>query len=181
VLKTHRYRTGALVLAGPLCSGKTTLAEALAKARGAKIVSARAELRRLGAGEDRLDLQSFGAAVEQRTAGAWLASAVRTGDDQSVPVIVDSARTVKQIEALRALRTDAVVLYLTASLDERKRRYEARDDPVDKSRPFDSVVSGELGQIEALVAHADFQVETDDKVPDDVTSDVLRIVDLRQL
>lgn len=173
-----KYRTDLLVLAGPLCSGKTTLAEVLANQRDAHIVKARAELRRLGAREDRLDLQSFGNAIEQRTNGVWLAEAVRAAERRHLPVIVDSARTRSQIEALRGVSARAVVLYLTASLPERRRRYEDRDDVADEGRSFESVVSGEVAEIAELAAQADVEVETDGTTPEHVASRVLRDFDL---
>lgn len=176
-----RYRTNLLVLTGLLCSGKTTLAQLLAEGRGAEIVSARRELLRLGAVEDRRDLQRFGAAVEQSTAGGWLASAIPATGQQPAPVIVDSAKTPEQVRALRVLRASPVVLFLTASLDERRRRFLGRDDAIEHGRSFGSVLSDEPDGFNDLAAHADLRVKTDNMTPRSVALDVLRDVELCRL
>jgi cytidylate kinase len=172
-------RTSLLVLAGPICSGKTTLAQGLAKETGAQVVSARAELHKLGAAGDRGDLQDFGAALERRTSGAWLASAVPTAEEHPTPIIVDSARTLNQIRALRSLKHRVVVVYLTAPLKVRKQRYERRNDPVDYGRSVESALSGEDEEVGELAAHADLRIATGNKTPQDVLSYAGRLVDLR--
>jgi cytidylate kinase len=178
---SERTRTSLLILAGPLCSGKTTLAKALAEQTGALVVSARAELHKLGATGDRGDLQDFGTALERRTGGAWLASAVPSADEHPAPVIVDSARTLNQIRALRSIRQDVVVMYLTAPLEERRQRYERRDDPVDRGRSVESALSGEQEDVGELAAHADLQLETGNETPLDVLSRARRLVELRRV
>lgn len=174
----RRYRTNLLVLSGLLCSGKTTLARLLADDLGAEIVSARQELLRQGAAQDRRALQRLGAALERDTRGGWLASAIPVTSDQPAPVIVDSAKTPEQIRALRVLRASPVVLFLTASFEERKRRYQARCDAIEQGSSFETVLSSEPEGFTDLVRLADLRVQTDNLTPGGVASEVLRRLDL---
>jgi adenylosuccinate synthase len=160
-----KCRPTAVVLTGALCSGKTTLAENLAQSSGARVVSARDELRRRGASPDRVDLQQFGAELEAATAGAWLADAVLAALERDSHVVVDSARTSRQVAALRHATRIVVVVFLEASLEERKLRFEHRVDPVDRGRSFSAVIAGENEDLALLSALADLKVETDHRSP----------------
>jgi hypothetical protein len=100
---------------------------------GARLVSARDVLRDI-AGVDlstRETLQAFGARIEEETDGSWLADWVGVPTEVT---IVDSARTIHQTQAFRASGSPLVLLHLTASDSERRRRFE-RGSGSDRSAP----------------------------------------------
>jgi adenylosuccinate synthase len=119
-----------VLLAGPLCSGKTTLANLIRTRDGAVVVYAREVLYQHGASNERRSLQDIGAKLEAATQGAWLAEAVtaaiRHRDRPAGLVVVDSVRTLKQLKRLRNLSGDAIVIYLTASRAALSRRFRLR-------------------------------------------------------
>ena len=165
-----------LVLSGPLCAGKTTLSGQLAGA-GARVVSARAILTASHPGLTRQGLQEAGAEMERRTRGAWLADAVGQLDRDDPLTVVDSVRTAAQAQALHALSVESLHVHLTASLEERRQRYENRLDPVDAQQSFDTALAGELeGPISELEALADASIETDGRRPEDVAAEAMRRV-----
>src|ERR1700730_14170546 len=95
-----------VVLSGPICSGKTTLAKHLNLLDGAVIVSARQVLADLGARlDDSERLQRIGSGVEESTGGTWLSSAVVVTCKRfpEASVVVDSARTARQVKLLGQL------------------------------------------------------------------------------
>ena len=159
-------RAGVVVaLAGPVCSGKTTLASALSETLAAEVVSARslvAQAAEQAGGEvTRESLQEIGRELERSTGGGWLADAAAAC--RSGRVVIDSARTPAQVRAVRDLPGSALVVYLTASLDERRKRFLQRSDPLDGGRRFEQVLAGELSDsIEEVASIADLVLDTDD-------------------
>lgn len=118
-----------ILISGPLCSGKTTVADLLRDRVGAHILYVRSLLRERGATDDRQSLQEVGAELEATTGGAWLAQSA-SGAIQSNPahlIVVDSVRTPKQLEHLRALSNRSVLIYLTASPTALSRRFKKRN------------------------------------------------------
>lgn len=97
---------------------------------GYAVVSARLVLRQLAGRplESRFDLQEFGAQVESRTGGTWLAQAAcDVSRRESAPVVVDAVRTADQVAAFREMLTQpSILLYLAASQSERRIRFSGR-------------------------------------------------------
>lgn len=117
-----------LALSGPVCGGKTTLAQGLTTGMKAAILSTRELLSGLAGEGDRRTLQQFGEDLDRRQAGAWVcrpALEARAELDSSRPLIVDAVRTADQISALR-VSVCVIHIHLTARVSVLKRRYETR-------------------------------------------------------
>lgn len=113
---------------------------------------------------NRTQLQQIGQALETKTGGRWLLDAVKpqTGGG---PLIVDSARTLAQGLALIA-EAGAQLAYLTAAVEERRRRYESRGgtDPLDIGLPFSKAETGEVAlETERLRVVAGVEIDTTDQ------------------
>ena len=157
-----------LVMSGPVCAGKSTLAEGLERRHGARRFSSRRLLlQRLGdAGAGRLSLQAAGEALDRETQGRWLAEALRTQvQGQAGPWVVDSVRIRPQVEALRqAFGARVVHVHLTAPASVRERRYDTRraaagHDPEGTSFARLSEDGTERG-VDALAEVADLVLDT---------------------
>lgn len=169
-----------LGLSGPLCSGKSLLANTLERDLGASVVRARAILEtRAGVHHmPRAELQRFGAILEQSTTGSWLSDAAEEVSLQvrDCKVVVDAVRTIAQLIALRrsfGARLRAV--HLTASEGERRRRFEARRvrEPVYEALTFDMAMSHETeSNAEALGPVADMLLDTTALALEDVVDAV---------
>ena len=72
-------------------------------------------------------------------------------------------------------------MYLVAPLDERRRRYESRDDPLDRGRSAESALSGEPKEVGELVAHTDVQLDTGNATRQEVLSRAIGLLELRPL
>jgi adenylate kinase family enzyme len=173
-----------IVLSGPVCAGKTTLAIQLA-ALGAQHLEVRALLRAQASIplESREALQQFGASLEAETQGRWVADSVTTAAAEGT-TILDAARTAAQVEACRRLQIPRIiVVHLSASRDERARRYGARKtgDPADSGGVdhFASIASDEIEtNAEALRSVAELVVDTTDVDPMSVFRTVATYVGL---
>lgn len=139
-----------LILSGPLCAGKSALAAALGSRHAFRVVSAREVLRArapLGLGS-RTELQEAGRTLEKQTQGKWLVEAVMQEWYTGVArLVVDAVRTELQSTRLTSLLgPSGVLLHLAASLDERRRRFEARktEDDADRGLTFDQAVASEI-------------------------------------
>lgn len=86
-------------------------------------------------------------------------------------VIIDSARTVSQIQALRTGPAETMVLHLTASEGERRRRFLRSADRLDQGPDFDTV-AGHWIEREADAARnvADQVLDTTETEPGNVLS-----------
>jgi dephospho-CoA kinase len=137
-----------IVLAGPLCSGKTTLANGLA-ARGWTKVSARAAISAaagLPADLGRDQLVAVGAELERTRPGIWLADFVARA---TTPVVVDSVRTLAQVDALVGTIPCARLVGVVADVATRRQRFQARGDAADVFAEFDAVAESQA-EIEAM-------------------------------
>jgi adenylosuccinate synthase len=118
-----------VLLSGPLCAGKTSLALSLHERDRAKVISVRQILVESGARpDDRRDLQRVGQELEQATAGAWLVTRVMnalSGKHENL-VVVDAVRTKRQVDALRKATHDSILVHITASTRARTRRFNRR-------------------------------------------------------
>jgi len=145
-----------IVISGPLCAGKTTLAESLGK-RGWRVLSARSVIARFaGRGElDREDLQRFGRQLEMERPGVWLLrAAVALGE----PLVLDSVRTRKQAQIARTYLEGCRLIHLTARLEVRRDRFNGR---MGDAHEFDSIATTSLETEAASVAEmADVVIDT---------------------
>jgi adenylosuccinate synthase len=121
------------VLSGAVATGKTTLAEELEERFGARRIGSHELLvARLPAGEprDRAALQTFGENLDCESGGRWLADDVAVAASrlpEDAIVVVDSARILGQVEALRqAFGRRVTHVHVHAPDDELRRRYRPR-------------------------------------------------------
>jgi len=116
-----------VVVSGPICAGKTSLARALQTRFDAEILSARAELLRLSDHSEmsRGALLKLGLEIESSTSGKWIADAVRSavGETTRPLVVIDAARTMAQLEGIRSLPLRTQCVHLTSSYAVRRARY----------------------------------------------------------
>ncbi len=131
-------RRPSIVLAGPLCAGKTTIALALAE-RGWVRVSARSAIAAAVGADGELSrnkLIEAGAELERTRPGLWLAEFARRSD---LPVVVDSIRTAAQREAAVDLLRPVHLVGVLADVASRRQRFQERGDVADASANFDLV------------------------------------------
>jgi len=156
-----------IVLSGLSCTGKSTLADAMEAVHRACIVRARAVIHAHHGAQARGQLQTAGAELEAATGGAWLATAVEALGEVEGPVVVDSARTRKQLIALREVSLRTVHVGLSARLETRQMRFVARNEATDVGLTFEAMVERD-GESEnrALGDVADLVIDTSDRDAD---------------
>jgi cytidylate kinase len=164
-----------ILLSGPPYSGKTTVTETLAAKPATVIVRAREVLLRNAQGNlgSRKDLQSFGAEVEVKSGGAWLADAVKgtLAGSPNARIVVDAVRTSAQRDHLLRLGMVSSHIHLTASPEVRAERFSRQIDPLDSGETgFDEVISHNTERrADDLRAVADLVIDTSA-----LTADVVR-------
>ncbi len=164
-----------IVLVGPICAGKSTLAASLSRCgytpvRAREVIEAHAGRQ----GLSRAELGTVGADLETKTGGGWLADAVVAGER---PAVVDAVRSITQLEAIGAQLGELVVVHLAAGRTERERRFYARADVSDTDVDFEELANTALErEVERLAGLADLAVDTDNLTPHDIVALVLRHV-----
>ena len=167
-----------ILLSGPIASGKTTLAQQLAKRFGMLVLRTREWLTSVLGNrgqEGRSDLQIRGDHLDTETGGAWvLEGLVRElrGDLARRDVIVDSVRIQGQIDAIRSAYGASVShIHMTAPLPVLKDRYSRRDigTGISAAPDYDDV---RANQTESLVDNlkdaADIVIDSDRCTEEDV-------------
>lgn len=156
-MQDGRYRAD-VVLTGPSCAGKSTLATKLMKA-GWHVVTARTVIVRADpqGQSNREALQRRGAQLEQERPGRWLMEAAI---EASRPVVVDAARTTAQVAAARELLPGCLVVHVRADESVRRSRFVGRADPSDLGVEFDTLrVSPIEREAESLAHMADLVLD----------------------
>ncbi len=171
-----------LLIAGEIGAGKTTIAELLAHIEGGEVVRVRQALVEvLGLrNPDRKTLQEEGAALDQRTNGAWLVDFLFERLAGSI-VLVDSMRTERQTLPVLNHVPDAHLVYLQASVSTRRRRFSeaAANDPVKRFTSFERAMQHPTEQeVQKLRTIAEVVLETDEMTPEEVVSEVQRTLRL---
>lgn len=160
-----------VVLSGPIGSGKTRFAEALA-AYGARPVSTRSYIRnRKGCGESRTALQAAGAALDEETGGLWVVDAVVEADTAGVDfLLLDSVRIAPQVTGLRAQFPDKVVhVHLDASPEVLEQRYRSRPTAAREYASYEEAAAhGTERQVGTLAQIADLVFDTESTDPYDL-------------
>lgn len=155
-----------IILSGRIASGKSTLAEGLARRHGFSRVQTRALIKHYfqEMGHHRDDLQAGGEHLDKQTNGRWVAEALADSireDDLFDGVIVDSVRIIPQVTAIRAAFGDSVFhIHLTAPEPVLRERFETRRRSGDRSWDEASADPTERG-VESLTTVANIAFDTD--------------------
>lgn len=158
----HQLAPATVVLAGPTCAGKTTLAQILADKVGWPVVAARRAIQIAGdlADNDRKELVRVGMDLERENPGHWLVEATDRAVGAGNPTIVDAARTQAQVQAFRGRLPRPLVVHVWADPDMREQRFkqqQARDENMSFERLARSRAEVEA---EGLIDTADLRIDT---------------------
>lgn len=169
-----------VALSGPVAAGKTTLARALVKRWGGKIVSTRAEIERIATSRgaslrDRRSFQEFGERLDDESNGAWVAdTAIKQGAGDARLLIIDAVRTQDQVVALRKKFGRALVHVhlITTDRQELANRYRSRrraDSSFVEFATYDEVTANATeARVDSLANHADVVLDTLRNTEDDL-------------
>lgn len=173
-----------VVVSGPVAGGKSALARRLeARFNGRRLSTREVLMKRLPIGQPatRSALQQVGTKWDEETGGAWVAEQLgreiwrQRGSGQDL-VIVDSARVLGQLEALRtAFGRDVRHVHVTASRLTCAERYAARQSREDfkEALSYDEVMADPTEKgVDDLRRVADIVIDTDHDVEEDVVTRV---------
>jgi len=135
-----------IVLSGPVCAGKTTLAVELRQRFSIHIFKSRQLIMAAtGARNERVALQEAGDQLDTTTKGHWLAEAVTReaeGLADDAEAVVDSVRTLPQIDAIRTkFGTRVLHVHITGPTEpggELAKRYDAKKADRPKERELET-------------------------------------------
>jgi adenylosuccinate synthase len=161
-----------VVLSGAVGSGKSTLARNLGEAYGGAVIPTRRLIEEAAPrARTRLALQRAGDRLDRQTAYRWVVDAVaQLGDDETL-IVVDAARRVEQIDALRAAYPATMVhVHLTAPIEELEARHVSRRKAVaGEPASYEDVRRNRTERhIESLASDADIVIDTARNRPGDV-------------
>jgi cytidylate kinase len=169
----------AVLIAGAIASGKSAVSAALARATGGEVVRVREALADVLAidGTDRETLQREGAELDRASNGRWLLEYLERRLELTSTLIVDSMRTRLQTVPVLERSSGAVLVYLDAAPETRRRRFEGArlKDPVKRSMRFAEAMRHptELGVVE-LRPLAHLVLETDSLTVDEAVVEIIR-------
>ena len=185
----HLLATGdipvVVAMAGPIASGKSTVALGVAAELGGVVISVRQALLEILNLTDptRATLQREGADLDRRTVGRWLSDYLTSSAEQTdCALVVDSLRTLRQTEPVLAHVPGAILVYLDASESVRRRRYiqSALTDPMKKRVSFGEAMDHPTERLAyRLASIADITIETDDQTSEETTAEVVQTVRAR--
>lgn len=164
-----------VLLSGPTCSGKSTLARLLRNKHNATIIKTRNLILKnaLKTKPERKSLQLAGERLDREDGGAWVARGLQSeidfcfkGDTPTGLYVVDSVRNLEQINPIhRTCRTygaEVHHIHLTATDEELRRRYGTRSGEDDEAFAYYELKRNRTGRsIEKLGEAADIVVSTD--------------------
>jgi adenylosuccinate synthase len=159
-----------ILISGPVGAGKSTLAVALERDFGVRVVKTRQLLLEITHSEnERSDLQAAGESLDRKTNGTWVVDAIQRAAESpdfgdNGDVLVDSVRIPAQIEAIRQKYGARVFhAHLTASPEELARRYGERKKHTEgELASYDAVRADPTeSKIDELGKIADFAINTE--------------------
>jgi len=166
-----------IALSGPICSGKSLLADMLVEKVGAHLVKTNVLLleAKKATKHSRISMQRLGDHLDKETDGRWVAEGVvqrlnQLGANQPGIFVIDAVRIEKQLIALRqAVGARVVHVHLDANDEELARRYAKRPSKFQELSNYSQVRSNQTERhIRQLGGIADVLIETDRCTPDDV-------------
>lgn len=153
-------RKRVIILSGPTCAGKSSVAKEIAKVLGFGIVHTR-ELLPAKAGElSRVELHKLGEELDQSTGGGWIADEVvhRLDGDTVQGVVVDSARSRLQIDRIMDGRVnESLHVHLVSDSSTLRTRFVERGGV---EAEFNEIYAYQISGTEALEASADILLDT---------------------
>jgi predicted kinase len=163
-----------ILVGGEIAAGKTTLAHHLGTTTGTRVIRVRDAMQEIlgGTGWDRRRLQAEGLGLDRRTNGRWLLDYLTELAELEQRIVVDAARTRRQVEPILESLDSSSLVYLTASESVRRARFTQAQavDPVKYSMPFDEAMAHVTErEVRDLVAMAHLVVDTDDLTASEVT------------
>ena len=171
-MATKHSQLRVVLVSGPVCAGKSSLALQLESRHSAVVVKTKDLIMRMRprTKPERHKLQNAGQRLDNSDGGAWVATALREtieaatiGETPEGLFVVDSVRIPGQILAVRkAYGADVHHIHLTATPRELKRRYEDLNRQEDADVGYDRLKRNRTERkIEELAPLADIVVHTD--------------------
>ncbi len=177
-----------VALSGPICSGKSTLAELLVEKEGAIKVKTNELLREIKPNlkPTRLSLQKLGDQLDRQTNGKWVSDGVVKKLDpidkaSNQLIVIDAIRIEPQLQELRrAVNVQVVHIHLEANNDELALRYSKRDGDFQEFSDYKKVQRNRTEKhVQSLAEIADVVIETDRCTPNDILVRVTARLGLR--
>jgi adenylosuccinate synthase len=177
-----------IAISGPVCAGKSTLAQAVAEARGASVLTTRlliaAHLNRAADELSRAELQQAGDLLDRERGGAWVAEGVlELGMGAGGLAIVDAVRNAEQLAALR-LEADTLHVHLSSDESTLAQRYNERSrlNPQLEFAGFEDLRANRTeAEVERLGALADLRIDTSELDAEEAERVVRRVLDQRDM
>ena len=174
----------AIVLSGKIGSGKTTLANRLSFKPGFVLLKSKVLIReKLSQSPvDRRGWQRAGDRFERETAGRWISDALNRkilSDPSFVTVVIDSVKTVNQIEHIRKGGGSVLHIQLKASSDTLEARYQGRPSAGEMAAYEELERNQTERRVEALAAMADVVIDTDRCSAEDVYARIAARIEVR--
>lgn len=173
--------TRGLVLSGPVCAGKTTLAHALV-ASGMTRLSTRELLLTLAGDEvhNRSSLQRLGERLDREQGGRWVVDALRRLASPGDHIVVDAIRTVDQLSELRGVaRVVHCHLWAPRLVLERRQIERHEQDPAFEPQSYARILeSGTERRVVELGRDADIVINTEHFPPPAVAAAVAALLGL---
>jgi adenylosuccinate synthase len=164
-----------VLLSGPICSGKSTLAEGLIDRYKATLFKTHELIRTLKpkVPNERGALQRAGDTLDRTTEGRWIQEALARlidGMPGKSVVIIDAVRITSQVDGVReAFPTSVYHVHLTASGEVLARRFASRNSQFADVGSYDLARANRTERnVERLADIADIVVKTDQCTADDV-------------
>jgi adenylosuccinate synthase len=164
-----------VIVAGPISSGKTTLATSISKKFGMRVIKTK-ELIKNSLGDvqraGRISLQDQGEKLDRETKGEWVVdelAKIALSDEKDAAYIIDSARIPEQVIAIKRAFPRVTLVYLTASDSELRRRYNERAAREGDTVPYDTAKQNTTEKLVGRLAEiADIVIDTEHCTDDDV-------------
>jgi hypothetical protein len=125
----------------------------------------------------RAELVDLGERLERDRPGMWLVTAISAAAGEG-PIVVDAARTVTQLAALKRWRTSGLTVFLDAGVDVRRQRFDGRAGTEDMG--FDEISASPIErEARALGPHCDLRFDSSELPSSAIAADVMAALEVR--